>query len=144
MPISCKKAAFLYNFFYGFTFYTKPIILNPILKPPMKKTIINCLRKICCNFCFMLLGTFSKAEISSITVLKANGNLIEIKNSAFNDKICNKKSGNKKALLSLPKKRKKIAKQSEFEIRELPKGQYTPQLDHTNSIFIKKTIFIIK
>lgn len=117
----------------------------------MKKTIKNCLKKLCCNFCFMLLGTFSKAEIPTSFILNEMSATIEsIKTSEPNDlntKFGKHKYGKehaRKTLNLLPKKRKKIVKQSDFEVKELPKGEYKPQLEYDSNIVITRRIIIIK
>jgi hypothetical protein len=114
----------------------------------MKKTITNCLRKLCCNFCFMLLGTFSKAEISTKAVMKENSNSIELikklNHNTFYDEFYNICSSHKNPFVRFPKKRKKAARQSDFEIKVLPKGEYTAQLDNNNNVIITKKIISIK
>jgi hypothetical protein len=124
----------------------------------MKKTIKNCLRKLCCNFCFMLLGTFSKAE--KFTLLEVNNIYCSIESTkipnyfnfaptltknANNEKNAKKISHNKKVLAPFPKKRKKIVTQQTFEIKELPKGEYTAQIDNdSNNIIVTKKIMVLK
>jgi hypothetical protein len=117
----------------------------------MKKTIKNCLRKLCCNFCFMLLGSFSKAEITRIVVLnEITTSIASIKNTepnVLNSKLYKKnvsKKDTRKTITPFPKKRKKIATQSDFEIRELPKGEYIPQLEYDSNIIVTRRIIIIK
>jgi hypothetical protein len=117
----------------------------------MKKTIKNCLRKLCCNFFFMLLGSFSKAEITTTVVLnKITTSIASIKNtepnvlnSKFYKKNVSKKDA-RKTIAPFPKKRKKIATQSDFEIRELPKGKYTSQIDNDSNILVTKKIMVLK
>jgi hypothetical protein len=117
----------------------------------MKKTIKNCLRKLCCNFCFMLLGAFSKAEITTTVVLnEMTTSIASIKstqpnvlNSKFYKKNVSKKVA-RKTIAPFPKKRKKIAPQDSFEIRELPKGEYTSQIDNDSNILVTKKIMVLK
>ncbi len=117
----------------------------------MKKTIKNCLRKLCCNFCFMLLGTFSKAE--KFTLLEVNKIYCSIESTKIPNysnfdptliKNAKKISHNKKVLAPFPKKRKKIVTQQTFEIKELPKGEYTAQIDNDSNIIITKKIMVLK
>jgi hypothetical protein len=123
----------------------------------MNKPIKNCLRKLCCNFCFMLLGTFSKAEISKLVyVNKINcftksikiyehGNLIsKVYKTHTIEKGIKKICHTKKKLAPYPKKRKKIVTQSSFEIRELPKGEYTEEFDKDNNIIVTRKTIILK
>jgi hypothetical protein len=127
------------------------------MKTQMNKTIKNCLRKLFCNFCFMLLGTFSKAE--KFILLEVNNKYCSIESTkipnysnfdptltknANNEKNAKKISYNKKAFATFPKKRKKIAPQDSFEIRELPKGEYTAQIDNDSNIIITKKIMVLK
>jgi hypothetical protein len=99
----------------------------------------------------MLLGTFSKAEILSVVHLNnRNTSLEAIKISncdTVNFKLYSmgnseKVTKNKRA--PFPKKRKKIARQSDFEIRELPKGEYIAQIDNYSNILVTKKIIILK
>jgi hypothetical protein len=120
-------------------------------KTNMKKTIKNCLRKLCCNFCFMLLGAFSKAEISTSVVLnEMTTSIASVKNAepnGLNLKLYKKSVSKKdvrKIIASFPKKRKKIAPQDSFEIRELPKGEYTSQIDNGSNILVTKKIIVLK
>jgi hypothetical protein len=108
----------------------------------------------------MLLGTCSKAEIikpNSVNDFKNTSNisvqkivLHNNKNINFNysqiddsNKICEKLKEKRKISL-LPKKKKKPIKQSDFEIKVLPKGQYTIQVDYTNNILVTKKIMVLK
>jgi exoribonuclease II len=123
----------------------------------MKKTMKNCLRKLCCNFCFMLLGAFSKAEISagvisnemktsieSIKISTYNNVNATINNSNIYNKDAKKISNHKKGLPAFTKKRKKMVKQTAFEIKELPQGDYTVQSDNDPTILVTKRIMTIK
>jgi hypothetical protein len=117
----------------------------------MKKAIRNSLRKLCCNFCFMLLGAFSKAEISTIVFsnkISTSTELIKIsKPNELNSKLCKNSISKKdirKTLAPFPKKRKKILRQSDFEIRALPKGEYTAQVDNNSNILVTKKIMVLK
>jgi hypothetical protein len=51
---------------------------------------------------------------------------------------------NKDASTSLPKKRKKIIKQTNFEVRVLPKGEYTPQYENDGNIKVTRKTMILK
>jgi hypothetical protein len=117
----------------------------------MKKTIKNCLRKLCCNFCFMILGTFSKAEITRIVDLnEMTSSIASIKNAepnSLNSKFYKKnicKKNIRKTIAPFPKKRKKIVTQDSFEIRELPKGEYTSQINNDSNILITRKIMVLK
>lgn len=122
----------------------------------MKKTIKNCLRKLCCNFCFMLIGAFSKAQMPvDVTnnlgtlrqsINKTKYNLIVVKQNeqiASNKEIINIYT-NRIEKAPFPKKRKKISKQTDFEIKELPKGEYTAQTENESNIIVTKRTFKIK
>ncbi len=117
----------------------------------------TCLRRICCNFCFILVATFSKAKISHAkptSQLKASAASLKITNSTkanfklkitesnnnYATMICN----NKDVSASIPKKRRKTIKQADFEVRVLPNGEYTPQEKRDGNISIKKKIMIFK
>jgi hypothetical protein len=99
----------------------------------------------------MLLGTFSKAEISTVVDSnKMNTSVNSFKISASNSvhsnlyNIGNSKKDRKKILTPFPKKPKKVVTQCIFEIRKLPKGEYTAASDYDNNILITKKTMILK
>jgi hypothetical protein len=117
----------------------------------------TCLRRLSCNFCFIILATFSKTKIANAMPLggiKISTTLTNISNSNIIDpklnKVEPKKTAakkiyyNKEVFAPLPKKRKKIAKPVVFKVKGLPNGEYTQQENNDGAISIKKKIMIFK
>lgn len=117
----------------------------------------TCLKRLSCNFCFILIATLSKAKIANampfggmkISTSKTIINNNNIENSKLKKVESNNTAAkmiyyNKEIFAPLPKKRKKIVKPKTFEVKILPTGEYTPQDNTDSNIRVTKKIMIFK